>query len=111
MQPAAASNTRQPTPNSVQQLGRCASEVLRRQLRRGGCQAAPALLEHPSAESAPAANSRLQSLRLITAIKTPYLPSGRFDLRAFDRIVENQVQTLHAVCLSKLQYCHQRLDS
>ncbi|KAK9819520.1 hypothetical protein WJX74_003819 [Apatococcus lobatus] len=36
--------------------------------------------------------SRLQQLRLITAIKTPYLPSGKFDLRAYDRLVQHQVE-------------------
>ena len=104
MQPAAASNTGHPTPYCVRQLGRRAREIGRRQLRRGRCQAAPALLEHPSAESEPATDTRLQSLRLITAIKTPYLPSGRFDLRAFDRIVENQVPAPHAVCLPELPF-------
>ena len=34
---------------------------------------------------------RLKKLRLITAVKTPYLPNGKFDLPAYDSIVENQV--------------------
>jgi 4-hydroxy-tetrahydrodipicolinate synthase len=29
---------------------------------------------------------------LITAIKTPYLPSGKFDLRAYDALLENQIK-------------------
>lgn len=28
---------------------------------------------------------------LITAIKTPYLPDGKFDLSSYDKIVKNQV--------------------
>ena len=30
-------------------------------------------------------------MRLITAVKTPYLTNGKFDLPAYDRIVENQI--------------------
>lgn len=33
----------------------------------------------------------MQNLRLITAIKTPYLPDGRFDLEAFDTLVDLQI--------------------
>lgn len=33
----------------------------------------------------------MKSLRLITAIKTPYLPDGRFDLEAFDTLVDMQI--------------------
>lgn len=33
----------------------------------------------------------LKNLRLITAIKTPYLPDGRFDLEAFDSLVDLQI--------------------
>lgn len=35
---------------------------------------------------------KLQRARLITAIKTPYLESGKFDLAAYDRLVEHQIQ-------------------
>eukprot|EP00850_Spirogloea_muscicola_P013774 SM000095S24988 [mRNA] locus=s95:337041:339654:+ [translate_table: standard] len=36
----------------------------------------------------------VQSLRLITAIKTPYLPeSGKFDLQAYDRLVNSQIES------------------
>ena len=64
----------------------------RRCVSSGGvCRAAPAVLDHPSAESVSATtDGQLQKLRLITAIKTPYLTSGRFDLRTFDSIVEHQ---------------------
>ncbi|KAE9617786.1 4-hydroxy-tetrahydrodipicolinate synthase [Lupinus albus] len=33
----------------------------------------------------------IKSLRLITAIKTPYLPDGRFDLEAYDDMVNIQI--------------------
>lgn len=33
----------------------------------------------------------MKNLRLITAIKTPYLPDGRFDLEAFDTLVDSQI--------------------
>ncbi|GJW72038.1 4-hydroxy-tetrahydrodipicolinate synthase, chloroplastic-like protein [Tanacetum coccineum] len=32
----------------------------------------------------------IKPLRLITAIKTPYLPDGRFDLEAYDSLVNMQ---------------------
>ncbi|OAY82371.1 4-hydroxy-tetrahydrodipicolinate synthase, chloroplastic [Ananas comosus] len=35
--------------------------------------------------------SEIQCLRLITAIKTPYLPDGRFDLEAYDSLVHMQI--------------------
>lgn len=34
----------------------------------------------------------IKSLRLITAIKTPYLPDGRFDLEAYDALVHVQIE-------------------
>ncbi|CAI9292693.1 unnamed protein product [Lactuca saligna] len=34
----------------------------------------------------------IRSLRLITAIKTPYLPDGRFDLEAYDALVNMQIE-------------------
>ncbi|MBF0286431.1 MAG: 4-hydroxy-tetrahydrodipicolinate synthase [SAR324 cluster bacterium] len=34
---------------------------------------------------------RLKTARLITAIKTPYLENGKFDLDTFDQLVENQI--------------------
>ncbi|GLT51905.1 hypothetical protein SLA2020_252790 [Shorea laevis] len=34
----------------------------------------------------------IKSLRLITAIKTPYLPDGRFDLEAYDELVNMQIE-------------------
>lgn len=33
----------------------------------------------------------IKSLRLITAIKTPYLPDGRFDLEAYDALMNMQI--------------------
>ncbi|CAL0306153.1 unnamed protein product [Lupinus luteus] len=34
----------------------------------------------------------IKCLRLITAIKTPYLPDGRFDLEAYDDLVNTQIE-------------------
>ncbi|MFQ6636984.1 hypothetical protein Gotur_013284 [Gossypium turneri] len=34
----------------------------------------------------------IKALRLITAIKTPYLPDGRFDLEAYDDLVNMQIE-------------------
>lgn len=34
----------------------------------------------------------IKQLRLITAIKTPYLPDGRFDLEAYDNLVHVQIE-------------------
>eukprot|EP00897_Mesotaenium_endlicherianum_P000407 jgi/Mesen1/10367/ME000080S09761 len=34
----------------------------------------------------------IRKLRLITALKTPYLPDGRFDLEAYDRLVNLQIE-------------------
>ncbi|CAL0329605.1 unnamed protein product [Lupinus luteus] len=34
----------------------------------------------------------IKSLRLITAIKTPYLPDGRFDIEAYDDLVNTQIE-------------------
>ncbi|KAL9833076.1 4-hydroxy-tetrahydrodipicolinate synthase 1 [Arabidopsis thaliana] len=36
----------------------------------------------------------IRSLRVITAIKTPYLPDGRFDLQAYDDLVNTQIETV-----------------
>ncbi|ONK56279.1 uncharacterized protein A4U43_C10F5960 [Asparagus officinalis] len=36
--------------------------------------------------------SDIQKLRLITAIKTPYLPDGRFDLQAYDSLIHTQIE-------------------
>ncbi|CAD5169732.1 unnamed protein product [Musa acuminata subsp. malaccensis] len=33
----------------------------------------------------------IKSLRLITAVKTPYLPDGRFDLEAYDSLIHMQI--------------------
>uniref|UniRef100_A0ACD5V2H3 Uncharacterized protein n=1 Tax=Avena sativa TaxID=4498 RepID=A0ACD5V2H3_AVESA len=33
----------------------------------------------------------IKSLRLITAVKTPYLPDGRFDLEAYDSLINTQI--------------------
>jgi len=33
----------------------------------------------------------VKAARLITAIKTPYLPNGKVDLAAYDSLVEKQI--------------------
>ncbi|KAL6528134.1 4-hydroxy-tetrahydrodipicolinate synthase 2, chloroplastic [Orobanche hederae] len=33
----------------------------------------------------------IQPLRLVTAVKTPYLPNGGYDLEAYDRLVNMQI--------------------
>ncbi|VFQ73269.1 unnamed protein product [Cuscuta campestris] len=35
----------------------------------------------------------IKALRLVTAIKTPYLPDGRFDLEAYDALVNMQIES------------------
>eukprot|EP00250_Pteridium_aquilinum_P005343 c15453_g1_i1 orf=158-1231(+) len=35
----------------------------------------------------------IKKLRLITAIKTPYLPDGRFDLEAYDKLIHFQIRS------------------
>jgi len=48
-------------------------------------------------------NEQLQQARLITALKTPYLQNGKFDLPAYDRMVQHQVrprnEMQHLACL------------
>jgi len=36
--------------------------------------------------------SDIRSLRLMTAVKTPYLPDGRFDLEAYDYLINMQIE-------------------
>ena len=44
-----------------------------------------------SAKHTKAEVERIKRLRLITAVKTPYLPNGKFDLPSYDRILEAQI--------------------
>lgn len=41
---------------------------------------------------------QLKQTHLITAIKTPYIDNGKFDLPAFDRLVEHQVMHAGVCC-------------
>jgi hypothetical protein len=41
---------------------------------------------------------QLKQTHLITAIKTPYIDNGKFDLPAFDRLVEHQVMHAAVLC-------------
>lgn len=76
--------------------GRCGSAQLASRhftARSGSREAASALLlERVSASEAAVTNEKLRQLRLITAIKTPYLRNGKFDLPAYDAIVELQAR-------------------
>lgn len=36
-------------------------------------------------------SARVRELRLLTALKTPYLPNGKFDLPSYDRMLEQQI--------------------
>lgn len=61
---------------------------------RSSCResASAVLLERLSAGETAVTNDKLRQLRCITAIKTPYLRNGKFDLPAYDAIVELQVR-------------------
>lgn len=45
----------------------------------------------PLKKAKTSATMKMRTLRLMTAIKTPYLPDGNVDLPAFDRHVEHQI--------------------
>ncbi|KAL4450580.1 hypothetical protein ABPG77_000936 [Micractinium sp. CCAP 211/92] len=47
---------------------------------------------HGGATNAESNVDAMKKLCLITAIKTPYLPNGKFDLGAYDAMVEQQIQ-------------------
>lgn len=49
------------------------------------------LAPFPGADTAASTTADLKKLSLITAIKTPYLPSGKFDLDSYDRLVADQI--------------------
>eukprot|EP00198_Chlamydomonas_reinhardtii_P010401 XP_001699738.1 dihydrodipicolinate synthase [Chlamydomonas reinhardtii] len=49
------------------------------------------LLPLPASETRSTVD-RLKKLRLITAIKTPYLANGKFDLPAYDALVSHQIE-------------------
>ena len=56
----------------------------RRQRGNSRCRVVARAIEHVT-------NEQLKQARLITALKTPYLENGKFDLPTFDTIVEHQV--------------------
>ena len=65
--------------------------------QRGGASRAPlrvqaVLAATDVAHQTAAKIDKLRKLRLITAVKTPYLPNGKFDLRCYDAILENQIK-------------------
>lgn len=73
---------------------RSAQLATRRFTARSGSRGAATalLLERVSAGEAAVTNDKLRQLQLITAIKTPYLRNGKFDLPAYDAIVELQAR-------------------
>ncbi|GLI63551.1 hypothetical protein VaNZ11_006401 [Volvox africanus] len=48
------------------------------------------LAPHPASETRSAVD-RLKKIRLVTAIKTPYLSNGKFDLPSYDALVSRQI--------------------
>ena len=48
-------------------------------------------------KSTTASVDEIKATRLITAIKTPYLPNGKVDLAAYDALVENRSRLAWAV--------------
>ncbi|KAG2493154.1 hypothetical protein HYH03_008577 [Edaphochlamys debaryana] len=49
------------------------------------------LLPVPAAETRSTVD-RIKKMRLITAVKTPYLPNGKFDIPAYDALVARQIE-------------------
>ena len=43
-------------------------------------------------KSTTASVDKVKETRLITALKTPYLPNGKVDLAAYDALVEKQIE-------------------
>ena len=91
MHPAADAARRFLTPADRHSTAQLASW---RGAARSNCResAGAVLLERLSAGEAAVTNDKLRLLRLITAIKTPYLRNGKFDLPAYDAIVELQAR-------------------
>ncbi|CAI5953946.1 unnamed protein product [Closterium sp. NIES-64] len=57
--------------------------------RSNGCRLS---LRAAMMETPPPHIEQIKALSLITAIKTPYLPDGRFDLDAYDELVHHQIE-------------------
>jgi len=51
-----------------------------------------AVLSTASASETATVVQRMKKLRLMTAVKTPYLPNGKFDLKAYDTLLEHQIE-------------------
>ncbi|KAL6756611.1 dihydrodipicolinate synthase [Haematococcus lacustris] len=58
---------------------------------RGSPQPIQAVLATTSAKDIAINSDKLKKMRLITAVKTPYLPNGKFDLKAYDAILQQQL--------------------
>ncbi|KAI3434535.1 hypothetical protein D9Q98_002608 [Chlorella vulgaris] len=70
----------------------CRSPLITAKQSRGSVTVAVLAPLHGAAAAGIQGTSAMKKLRLITAIKTPYLANGKFDLDAYDAIVEQQVQ-------------------
>lgn len=68
-----------------------AAAPCRRPSRRPAVAVSAVLSSLPAAETKMNVE-RIKKLRLITAVKTPYLANGKFDLPAYDRLIELQLQ-------------------
>lgn len=80
----------------MQFQSRCQARCTARACAQGPRRASPvvrasALSVEPEATRR-SGKEELQQLRLISAVKTPYLENGKFDLEAYDEHVENQIQ-------------------
>jgi len=49
------------------------------------------VLSSTTAQETRDVSARVRELRLLTALKTPYLPNGKFDLPSYDRMLEQQI--------------------
>lgn len=67
--------------------------AFRNVVSRRTCKPVASLLQSSTqtASQQSSANDQLRKLSLITALKTPYLPNGKFDLTSYDRIVQGQI--------------------
>ena len=83
------------------------SSSRRNSRRKGRCLTTAVLA--PASQIADAGKLELlQNARVITAIKTPYQRNGKFDLEAYDQIVEHQIQVKLSIAIYR-GCCQSRL--
>ena len=83
------------TCGSVSRMTRCAlfhGGRPRALGRRASVASAAVLAQESQVEARSSYVDSLKRMRLITALKTPYLASGKFDLVAYDAMLEHQIQ-------------------